>query len=399
MGLNDTPTANRIHIGFFGLRNVGKSSLVNAFTNQDAAIVSDTAGTTTDPVYKSMELLPLGPITVIDTPGIDDVGSLGDMRVKKTKLVLEKTDIAILVTEATRDLCNAEKELIEIFKKKEIPYIIAINKSDIGKPKHEPSENEILVSAKNKTGVEILKEKASHLIKDDNINKFLLVSDLIKKGDKVILVTPIDESAPKGRMILPQQQVMRDVLDNDALCFLTKETTYVDCLKSLNDKPSLVITDSQAFAQIAKETPDDIPLTSFSILMARMKGFLETAARGVYAIDKLCSGDTVLISEGCTHHRQCNDIGTVKLPNLLKKYTGKDLKFEFSSGGGFPEDLKKYALIIHCGACMINNKSVIYRMKCACENGIPFTNYGIAIAYMNGILQRCIKIFNFDFGD
>lgn len=398
MGLNDTPSANRIHIGFFGLRNAGKSSLVNAFTNQDAAIVSDTAGTTTDPVYKSMELLPLGPVSIIDTPGIDDAGALGDKRVQKTKQVLEKTDIAILVSDASKKLCDAEYELIEMFKQRDIPYIVALNKADLISKEIKAEKNEVIVSALKKTGIDRLKEKAAHLIKTEERN-FCLVSDIIKSGDKVVLVTPIDESAPKGRMILPQQQVMRDVLDSDALCFLTKETTYKSCLEAINGKPALVVTDSQAFAKISHETPPEIPLTSFSILMARMKGFLETAVKGVGAINKLKDGDTILISEGCTHHRQCNDIGTVKLPNLLKKYTGKDFNFEFSSGGGFPDELKKYALIIHCGACMITSKAVLYRMKCAQKSGVPFTNYGIALAYMNGILERCIQMFNLKPGE
>lgn len=398
MGLNDTPSANRIHIGFFGLRNAGKSSLVNAFTNQDAAIVSDTAGTTTDPVYKSMELLPLGPVSIIDTPGIDDAGALGDKRVQKTKQVLEKTDIAILVTDASKKLCDAEYELTEMFKQRDIPYIVALNKTDLISEEIKTENNEVIVSALKKTGIERLKEKTAHLIKDAE-KSFCLVSDIIKSGDKVVLVTPIDESAPKGRMILPQQQVMRDVLDSDALCFLTKETTYKSCLDAINGKPALVVTDSQAFAKISRETPPEIPLTSFSILMARMKGFLETAVKGVGAINNLKDGDAVLISEGCTHHRQCNDIGTVKLPRLLKKYTGKDLNFEFSSGGGFPDELKKYALIIHCGACMIPSKAVLYRMKCARECGVPFTNYGIALAYMNGILERCIQMFNLKPGE
>lgn len=398
MGFNDTPSANRIHIGFFGLRNAGKSSLVNAFTNQDAAIVSDTAGTTTDPVYKSMELLPLGPVSIIDTPGIDDTGALGDKRVQKTKQVLEKTDIAILISDASKKLCDAEYELIEMFKQRDIPYIVALNKADLISEKIKAEKNEVIVSALKKTGIDRLKEKAAHLIKTEERN-FCLVSDIIKSGDKVVLVTPIDESAPKGRMILPQQQVMRDVLDSDALCFLTKETTYKSCLEAINGKPALVVTDSQAFAKISHETPSEIPLTSFSILMARMKGFLETAVKGVGAINNLKDGDTVLISEGCTHHRQCNDIGTVKLPNLLKKYTGKDFNFEFSSGGGFPDELKKYALIIHCGACMIPSKAVLYRMKCAQKSGVPFTNYGIALAYMNGILERCIQMFNLKPGE
>ncbi len=398
MGLNDTPSANRIHIGFFGLRNAGKSSLVNAFTNQDAAIVSDTAGTTTDPVYKSMELLPLGPVSIIDTPGIDDAGALGDKRVQKTKQVLEKTDIAILVTDASKKLCDAEYELIEMFKQRDIPYIIALNKTDLISEEIKAEKNTVVVSALEKTGIDRLKEKTAHLIKTEE-KGFCIVSDIIKGGDKVVLVTPIDESAPKGRMILPQQQVMRDVLDSDALCFLTKETTYKSCLEAINGKPALVVTDSQAFAKISRETPPDIPLTSFSILMARMKGFLETAVKGVGAINNLKDGDTILISEGCTHHRQCNDIGTVKLPRLLKKYTGKDFNFEFSSGGGFPDELKKYAIIIHCGACMIPSKAVLYRMKCAQKVGIPFTNYGIALAYMNGILERCIQMFNLKPGE
>lgn len=393
MGLNDTPSANRIHIGFFGKRNAGKSSLVNAVTGQELAIVSDTKGTTTDPVYKSMELLPLGPVMIIDTPGIDDSGALGELRVKKTRQVLNKTDVAVLVTDACDDLQQCDKELIELFKAKQIPYIIARNKSDLLTEEKSAGENEIYVSASTKDGIYDLKERIAHLVEVDDM-RLRLVGDLIKPGDFIVLVVPIDSAAPKGRLILPQQQTIRDVLEAGATAITVRETELKETLENLGKKPFMVITDSQAFKVVNEIVPQDIYLTSFSILMARYKGFLDTALRGVAAIDNLKDGDTVLISEGCTHHRQCGDIGSVKLPRLLQAYTGKKLNIALSSGTEFPEDLSPYALVLHCGGCMLNEREVRYRMKCAEDQNVPISNYGTAIAYMNGILKRSAAIFN-----
>lgn len=392
MGLNSTPSANRIHIGFFGMRNAGKSSVVNAVTGQDLSIVSDTKGTTTDPVYKAIEILPLGPCTVIDTPGFDDVGELGEMRIKKTKQVLNKTDIALLVVDITMGLTPCDNELIKLFKSKEIPFLIVYNKKDLSSKSIPNEPNSICISAINNDGIYELKEKITTLISVKDFT-FKIVGDMLKPNDFVILVIPIDSSAPKGRLILPQQQVIRDILESSAISIVTKETELKSTLNSLGKKPVMVITDSQAFKRVSAETPNDIKLTSFSILMARYKGVLDTTVKGVRTIERLKDGDTILISEGCTHHRQCEDIGTVKIPNWLKNYTKKDLNFEFSSGTGFPEDLSKYSLIIHCGGCMLNEREVKYRMKSATDQNIPFTNYGIAIAYMNGILNRSIEIF------
>lgn len=391
MSLNNTPSGERIHIGFFGRRNVGKSSVVNAVTGQNLAVVSDVLGTTTDPVYKSMELLPLGPVMIIDTPGFDDEGGLGELRVKKTKQVLKKTDVAILVVQADAGLKDTDKELIALFNKNEIPYIIAYNKSDLLKNVPIAKDNEIYISAKDKTNIVELKEKIGNLSLTDNKPKHL-VGDLIEKNDFVVLVVPIDSSAPKGRLILPQQQAIRDILEIGAIPIVTRETELENTLKSLGKKPVLVITDSQAFNYVSKIVPEDMLLTSFSILMARYKGLLDSAVKGAYFIDKLNDGDTVLISEGCTHHRQCEDIGTVKLPKWLKKHTGKDLNFEFSSGTEFPEDLSKYSLVVHCGGCMLNEREVRSRMKYADKKGVPITNYGTAIAYMNGILERSLEV-------
>ena len=392
MSLNETVSAERVHIGFFGMRNAGKSSVVNAVTGQELAVVSDVLGTTTDPVYKAMELLPLGPVIIIDTPGFDDEGNLGDKRVQKTKQVLNKTDVAVLVVDSTQDVNDTDNQLVELFKEREIPYIIAYNKTDLLESKPEAKENEIYISAKDGTGIFSLKEKIGALSMPDLTEKHI-VSDLLEPDDIVVLVTPIDESAPKGRLILPQQQTIRDILDANAVSMVTKETQLTEALKSLGKKPAMVITDSQAFKQVAKVVPDDILLTSFSILMARYKGLLESAVKGAAVIDKLENGDKVLISEGCTHHRQCNDIGTVKLPDWLKKYTNKEIEFEFSSGTHFPEDLSKYKLIIHCGGCMLNEREMRYRIKCAESQSVPITNYGTAIAYINGILKRSIEIF------
>lgn len=391
MGLNDTPSANRVHIGFFGCRNAGKSSVVNAVTGQETAVVSHIKGTTTDPVTKAMELLPLGPVVIIDTPGIDDEGYLGEMRIKRTQRMINKTDIAVLVVDGTVGLNAIDKELISEFKRKDIPYIIAYNKSDLVDTKTDLDEREICISAKTGDGIFELKEKLASIAKNSGEDK-RIVGDLINPGDFIVLVVPIDESAPKGRLILPQQMTIRDILDADAVPIVTKETELIATLKGLGKKPYAVITDSQAFKRVAEDTPEDILLTSFSILMARYKGLLDFAVEGVLAIEKLKEGDTILISEGCTHHRQCGDIGTVKLPRLLKAYTGKNFNIETSSGADFPDDLSKYSLIIHCGGCMLNEREMRYRVKCANDVGVPITNYGTAIAYISGILKRSLEI-------
>lgn len=391
MGLNETPSGNRIHIGFFGCRNAGKSSVVNAVTGQDMAVVSDTKGTTTDPVKKAMEILPLGPVVIIDTPGFDDEGELGMLRVEKTKQILSSCDIAILVVDSMVGMNDYDRQLEEIFKGKKIPYIIAYNKSDITSYNKKLAGNEICVSAKTNVGIDDLKNKIGALAVKEDDKK--LLGDLINSGDTVVLVIPIDEAAPKGRIILPQQQALRDILDKGAMAVAVRDTELKQCLAGLGIKPALVVTDSQAFKGVSADTPEEITLTSFSILMARYKGFLDFAVEGVSAIDRLKDGDTVLVAEGCTHHRQCGDIGTVKLPALLKKYTGKDIKIESASGAGFPDDLSKYALVMHCGGCMLNEREVINRADRAKEQGVPMTNYGTAIAYMNGILKRSLKPF------
>lgn len=393
MSLNDTPSGERLRISFFGMRNVGKSSLVNAVTGQELAVVSDTLGTTTDPVSKAMELLPLGPVVITDTPGIDDEGSLGEKRVKKTRQILNKTDIAILVTDITRELEKPEEELIEIFKSKDIPYLIVRNKMDLGGASVTASETNVIdVSAQNQTNIYELKELIGKTFKPEE-NPVKLVGDIISPNEFIVLVIPIDESAPKGRLILPQQQAVRDILDAGAYAIATRETELEELLRRQSPKPDLVITDSQAFAMVSKITPDDIPLTSFSILMARYKGFLDTAVRGATVIDSLKEGDKILISEGCSHHRQCGDIGTVKLPKMLTKRTGKTFDINTSSGNDFPDDLSEYKLIIHCGGCMLSSREMVYRMKCAQDAGVPFTNYGVSIAYMNGILKRSLGVF------
>lgn len=391
MGLQDTPSSERVQIGFFGCRNAGKSSLVNAVTNQEMAVVSPVKGTTTDPVTKAMELLPLGPVLIIDTPGIDDEGGLGEQRVKRTKQILNRIDCAVLVVDSVAGKTKADEELLNLFQEKQIPFLVAYNKSDLQLPILS-RKNEVAVSALQKTGIEELKERIAALGKE-NQKERMLVKDLVKAEDLVVLVTPIDSSAPKGRLILPQQQTIRDLLEADAIPVVTKENTLKTTLESLAKKPAMVITDSQAFAQVSKDTPLDIPLTSFSILMARYKGFLEGAVQGVAAIETLQDGDKVLICEGCTHHRQCEDIGTVKIPRWLRQHTGKELELVHTSGKDFPEDLSPYRLVIHCGGCMLNEREVAYRQKCAADAGIPFTNYGIAIAYMTGILKRSIEIF------
>lgn len=389
MGLNDTPQSERIHIGFFGRRNAGKSSVVNAVTNQQISVVSDVKGTTTDPVTKAMELLPLGPVVIIDTPGFDDEGALGEMRVKRTKQVLNRVDVAVLVVDGTIGKTGADNELIEIFTDKKIPYIVAYNKSDISEQSDCPDG--VAVSALDGTNIGLLKEKIAHLTKTDDTKK-KICGDLISEGDFVVLVVPIDSAAPKGRLILPQQQTIRDVLEAGATAIVVRDTELKSTLESLGKKPKLVITDSQAFESVSKDVPEDIYLTSFSILMARYKGFLKSAVEGAAAIDRLKDGDRVLISEGCTHHRQCDDIGTVKLPRWLRNYTGKELVFETSSGKGFPDDLSPYSLVIHCGGCMLNEREVQYRRKFAEDSEVPFTNYGTAIAYMQGILKRSLQI-------
>lgn len=390
MGLNDTPSANRLHIAFFGQRNAGKSSLVNAVTGQDLAVVSDTKGTTTDPVYKSMELLPLGPVVIIDTPGFDDTGNLGTLRIKKTRQVLNKTDIAILVIDGSSGISQRDQELLSLIQKKEIPYLEVFNKAD--RTDTAAPEGSLLVSTKTGQGIQELKEKIGTLIRTDD-EKLHIVGDIIRPSDFVVLVVPIDSAAPKGRLILPQQQTIRDILEADASAIVVKENELKNTLRYLGRRPSLVITDSQVFDRVSKETPPEIPLTSFSILMARYKGFLDTSVRGVHALDFLKDGDNILIAEGCTHHRQCDDIGTVKLPRWLRQYTGKKLMIETTSGTEYPEDLSPYSLIIHCGGCMLGEREVRYRMKCAVDSGIPFTNYGIAIAHIHGILKRCLGIF------
>ena len=392
MGLNDTPSGERVHIGFFGRRNAGKSSLVNAVTGQELAVVSQTRGTTTDPVSKAMELLPVGPVVIIDTPGFDDEGALGELRVRKTRQVLNRTDVAVLVADSTEGLKECDRELIALFRQKEIPYLIAWNKCDLLTEIPEESASEIYVSATERIHIEELKEKIARLGKTEE-NKLMLVGDLIHPGDLVVLVIPIDKAAPKGRLILPQQQVIRDILEAEAAAVCVKEYELRETLDKFREPPALVITDSQVFAKVSADVPPEIPLTPVSILMARYKGLLDMAVRGVAAVEKLQDGDTVLIAEGCTHHRQCDDIGSVKIPRWLKNYTGKKLNIELCSGREFPDDLSKYALIIHCGGCMLNEREVRYRMKCAADQQVPITNYGIAIAYMQGILKRSIGIF------
>lgn len=391
MGMNDTPSGERVHIGFFGRRNAGKSSVVNAVTGQNLSIVSDTKGTTTDPVYKAMELLPLGPVVIIDTPGIDDVGALGEERVRRTKQVLNKTDIAVVIVDGTEGLAQADEEVLSLIRSKGLPHLVVYNKADLSTKPAQADDNAVHVSALTGDGIHELKEKLARLKPADA--EAPIVSDLIDRGDMVVLVVPIDSAAPKGRLILPQQQTIREILDSNSAAIVVKEDELPHTLSCFTKKPSLVITDSQVFGSVSADMPDDIRLTSFSILMARHKGLLESAVRGVTAVDKLKDGDTVLIAEGCTHHRQCDDIGTVKIPRWLKEYTGKDISIETSSGRDFPEDLSPYALVIHCGGCMLNGREVGYRMKTAADQAVPITNYGIAIAYMKGILRRSLSVF------
>lgn len=392
MSLNDTPTGDRVHIGFFGRRNAGKSSIVNAVTGQELSVVSDTKGTTTDPVSKAMELLPMGPVTIIDTPGFDDEGALGEKRVQRTRQVLNRTDVAVLVVDGRAGLLDCDRRLIELFRQKNIPYVVAWNKSDLIPPEQECPPEALRVSAKTGENIFALKERIAHLGNAEE-QKLQLVGNLVQPGQLAVLVIPIDKAAPKGRLILPQQQVLRDILDADGEAICVKEDRLTDTLGKLREKPAVVITDSQVFDTVAAQVPTDIPLTSFSILMARKKGLLEEAVRGAAAIDRLKDGDTVLISEGCTHHRQCDDIGTVKIPRWLGNYTGKQLNIATSSGKSFPEELENYQLVIHCGGCMLSEREVRYRMKCAQDQKVPITNYGIAIAYMKGILRRSIAMF------
>ncbi len=409
MGLNSTPAAERVHIGIFGRRNAGKSSLINALTGQDLAIVSEKKGTTTDPVLKAMELLPLGPVVMIDTPGLDDEGDLGKLRVQKAYQILNKTDIALLVVDGSAGMTEDDAKILERIKEKKIPYLVVFNKSDLllddsgSFIKDENVKNHLAelgiggkdllwVSAFDKAQIHELRERIARLVPSGESERHI-VRDLVSPLDFVVLVVPIDKAAPKGRLILPQQQTIRDLLEAGAVSVAVRETELEETLKKLENPPSLVITDSQAFKTVAKIVPENIPLTSFSILFARYKGNLDTLVKGARFIDSLMDDDTVLISEGCTHHRQCDDIGTVKLPNWLKKYTGKELNFEFTSGTEFPLELDKYRLIIHCGGCTLNEREMKYRMKCAEDAGLPMTNYGTAIAYMNGILERSLEVF------
>ena len=394
MSLNNTPSSERIHIGIFGKRNAGKSSIINAITGQNLAIVSDVKGTTTDPVLKTMELLPLGPVVVIDTPGLDDEGELGELRTQKAYQMLNKTDIALVIIDGQIGVDMEDIKIIEAIEKKKIPYIMVYNKADLeGRNIVGNGTDCIWVSATTGRNIEELKRMIVNAVPKEDVGK-RLVSDLIEPLDFVVLVVPIDSSAPKGRLILPQQQTIRDILQAGAVSIVVKDTELSETFVKLQVKPSLVITDSQVFEKVAGVVPEDVPLTSFSILMARHKGDLNTVVRGAYALKDLQDGDTILISEGCTHHRQCEDIGTIKLPKWLREYTGKELQFEFTSGTEFPDDLLKYKLIIHCGGCMLNEREMKYRLKCAEDQGIPMTNYGIAIAHMKGILERSIEPFS-----
>ena len=405
MSLNNTPSSERIHIGIFGKRNAGKSSIINSLTGQSLAIVSDVKGTTTDPVLKAMELLPLGPVVMIDTPGLDDEGELGKLRIQKAYQILNKTDIAVLVVDGTTGMTKEDAAILERIQQKEIPYLIVLNKADLvseydkctaiesAQAAYKIEKQRILwVSAADQTNIYELKEQIAALAPQED-SKLRIVGDLIHPSDFVVLVVPIDKAAPKGRLILPQQQTIRDILEADATAIVVKEHELRETLQNLSKKPSLVITDSQVFAKVSADTPREIPLTSFSILFARYKGNLHTVVHGARALDTLEDGDTILISEGCTHHRQCDDIGTVKLPRWIRNYTGKQLNFEFTSGTEFPLELDRYKMVVHCGGCTLNEREMKYRLKCAEDANIPITNYGTAIAYMQGILERSIEIF------
>lgn len=389
MSLNTTVSAERPHIAFFGRRNAGKSSVVNAVTNQKISVVSDTLGTTTDPVKKAMELLPLGPVVIIDTPGFDDVGALGELRVERTREVLRKTDIAVLVVDGALGMSEADNVLVAEFRERKLPYVIVYNKVDLLDTVPAAQPQEIYVSAKNGAGIDALKEKLANIVRDEKKEK-QIVADLVKAGDTVILVIPIDDAAPKGRIILPQQQTLRELLDHhcSVICCQPEELSAV--IANQKVRPALVITDSQAFGKVAKITPADIPMTSFSVLFARYKGDLDTLIAGADALASLREDDRVLISEGCTHRRQCGDIGTVKLPAWIERFSGVKPRFEFTSGGSFPDDLSAYRVVVHCGGCMLNEKEMQYRQKAAQAAGVPMVNYGIAIAKMNGILDRAL---------
>lgn len=393
MSLNAQVSAERVHIGFFGLRNAGKSSLVNRVTGQTLSIVSEVRGTTTDPVRKAMELLPVGPVVIIDTPGLDDEGALGEERVRRTRRVLDQTDIAVLVVDAAAGLSQADRELMQLFEGKRIPFVVAMNKADLVSVPESVPENTIYVSAQENENIYTLKEKIAALARSAASPREL-IADLISSGDAVVLVTPIDSAAPKGRLILPQQQTIRALLDAGCVPVVTRETELSRTLSLLSEPPALVVTDSQAFGIVSKIVPESVRLTSFSILFARYKGDLRTAVLGAAALRRLKDGDTVLISEGCTHHRQCGDIGTEKLPRWVKSYTGRDVNFAFTSGGEFPDDLSPYALVIHCGACMLNEREMQSRLCRAAEQSVPITNYGIAIAQMHGILDRALRPFS-----
>ena len=401
MSMNQTPASERVHIGFFGRRNAGKSSVMNAVTGQDLAVVSDVRGTTTDPVYKSMELLPLGPVVMMDTPGIDDEGELGALRVRKSYQVLNKTDVAVLVIDGGVGVTPEDKALLKRIREKKIPYVIAVNKKELAAPDalekivDELSSEDgqiIAVSAATGEGIDELKEQIAAAADTEEPERYI-VRDLLKPSDMAVLVVPIDKAAPKGRLILPQQQTIRDILEADAVSVVVKETELKNILGQFQNKPKMVITDSQAFEKVAADTPEDILLTSFSILFARYKGDLAAVVKGVTSLDTLEDGDAILISEGCTHHRQCDDIGTVKLPRWIREYTGKEIRIETTSGTEFPDDLTKYKMIVHCGGCMLNEREMKYRLKCAEDQGVPMTNYGITIAYMKGILKRSVEVF------
>ncbi len=401
MSMNQTPASERVHIGFFGRRNAGKSSVMNAVTGQDLAVVSDVRGTTTDPVYKSMELLPLGPVVMMDTPGIDDEGELGALRVRKSYQVLNKTDAAVLVIDGGVGVTPEDKALLKRIREKKIPYVIAVNKKELAAPdalekivdELSSEDGEIIaVSAATGEGIDELKEQIAAAVDTEEPERYI-VRDLLKPSDMAVLVVPIDKAAPKGRLILPQQQTIRDILEADAVSVVVKETELKNVLGQFQNKPKMVITDSQAFEKVAADTPEDILLTSFSILFARYKGDLAAVVKGVTALDTLEDGDAILISEGCTHHRQCDDIGTVKLPRWIREYTGKEIRIETTSGTEFPDDLTKYKMIVHCGGCMLNEREMKYRLKCAEDQGVPMTNYGITIAYMKGILKRSVEVF------
>lgn len=391
-GMNQTPAGERVHIAFFGRRNAGKSSLVNAFTGQEMAIVSDVKGTTTDPVSKAMELLPLGPVQIIDTPGIDDEGTLGEMRVRRTRQVLNKTDLAILVVDASVGMTAVEEELVELLKQKKVPWILAWNKADLLAEVPVASGNAIWVSALKGLHIHELKELAARAAQREE-PKRPLVSDLLEPGEVAVLVVPIDKAAPKGRLILPQQQTIRDILEAGASALVCRDHELPQTLERLAQPPRIVITDSQVFGKVSQMVPREVPLTSFSILMARYKGDLPLAVAGAAAVDGLKDGDKVLIAEGCTHHRQCDDIGTVKIPNWIRKRTGAQPEFVFCSGNQFPEDVSRFKMVIHCGGCMLPEREMQYRLACCADQGIPVTNYGILIAYLNGILKRTVEPF------